>query len=288
MSDHIEHSHIETNGVTLHVAQAGPPDGDPIVLLHGFPEFWFGWSHQIPALAAAGYRVIVPDQRGYNLSDKPKGLANYTLDKLAEDIIGLIDALGYEKVKLVVHDWGGAVGWWLVSMYPDRFEKFAALNIPHNSVFRRNLAKNAEQRKRSWYMFMFQIPLLPDLFFGKLGGFRLMIEKTSRRGVFSESELQEYDKAWSQKGAARGMLAWYRASFQKKSSSNPPREKVKVPTMIIWGVKDVAFLPDSVEQSAALCEDVRVETFDHATHWVQHDEPDAVNKLLVEFFGETP
>src|SRR5579883_3084125 len=127
----VRFSRHATNGVTLHVAEAGPADGRLVVLLHGFPEFWYGWRHQIDALADAGYRVLIPDQRGYNLSDKPKGRAAYDIDLLAADVLGLVDGLGQRQFLLVGHDWGAGVGWWIALQHPERLEKFAALCAPH-------------------------------------------------------------------------------------------------------------------------------------------------------------
>jgi len=151
-----------TNGVRLHVVEAGPEDGPLVLLLHGFPEFWYGWHRQIAPLAAAGFRVAVPDQRGYGLSDKPKKIRAYNLDDLALDIVGLIDALGREKAHVAAHDWGGAVGWWLALKHAERLERLALLNIPHPLVLERALWRSAKQRKKSSYMFWFQLPWLPE------------------------------------------------------------------------------------------------------------------------------
>src|SRR5512147_1596019 len=158
----LEHSTIKTNGIQHHVVQAGPKSGIPVVLLHGFPEFWYGWRKQITALAAAGCRVIVPDQRGYNLSDKPKGVKAYGVFTLVDDIIGLIDALGYEKVNLVGHDWGAGVAWILAILHPERLHRLSIMNVPHPAVMRRFLMRDLEQIRRSWYIFLFQLPWIPE------------------------------------------------------------------------------------------------------------------------------
>ena len=141
----MDNQNIETNGIRLNVVQAGPEDGPLLILLHGFPEFSYGWRKQIPFLAGAGYRVWAPDQRGYNISDKPEGIAAYTLDKLAADVVGLIDASGEERVFLVGHDWGAAVAWWVAAVYPERLAKLVILNAPHGSVMQKNLRKNWAQ-----------------------------------------------------------------------------------------------------------------------------------------------
>ena len=157
-----EHKLIATNGITLHAVTAGPEDGPLVLLLHGFPEFWYGWRRQIPALAAAGFRVLAPDQRGYNLSDKPRELSAYRLDALAADALGLIDAAGRERAFVVGHDWGAMVAWWLALVAPQRVERLAILNVPHPYVFRRHLMNDAEQQKRSIYAGFFQLPWLPQ------------------------------------------------------------------------------------------------------------------------------
>ena len=153
----LEHSYIETNGIRLHVVQAGPQSGTPVVLLHGFPENWRCWRRQIPALVEAGCRVIVPDQRGYNLSDKPEGVKAFSMDELFKDVIGLIDVLGYEKVNLVGHDWGAAVAWVVANQHPERLHRLGILNVPHPEVMKRFLKRDLEQLRRSWYIFFFQL-----------------------------------------------------------------------------------------------------------------------------------
>src|SRR5437879_4698652 len=162
--DGVPFSTIATNGIRLNVAQAGPPDGPLVILLHGFPEFWYGWRKQIPALAAAGYRVWAPDQRGYNFSDKPPDVRDYTLDKLAADVAGLIEAAGRQRAIIVGHDWGGAVAWWLAANNPERVERLVIINVPHPLVMRRLILRDPRQTLRSWYMFMFLLPRLPEWF----------------------------------------------------------------------------------------------------------------------------
>ena len=141
----MDYQYVETNGIRLHVAQAGPREGPLVILLHGFPEFSYAWKQQIPFLASAGYRVWAPDQRGYNLSEKPDGIAAYNLDELAADVIGLIDAAGQNKVVLVGHDWGAAVAWWAAVKYPDRLSKLVVMNAPHGAVMQKNFRRNFAQ-----------------------------------------------------------------------------------------------------------------------------------------------
>jgi pimeloyl-ACP methyl ester carboxylesterase len=273
-------------GVRLHVVEAGPEDGPLLILLHGFPEFWYGWRRQIGPLAAAGFRVQVPDQRGYNLSDKPRGVSSYNLDRLAEDVVGLIDAAGVAKARVVGHDWGGVVGWWLGIRHPQRLERLALLNIPHPVVMERSLRHSSVQRKKSRYMFLFQLPWLPERIFRRKGF--AYAEKTlrvsSRPGTFSDEDVARYKEAWSQPGAVRSMLHWYRAALRARPR-RPKSPRVTVPTLLIWGTKDRFLGQEMAEASIALCDQGRLELIPEATHWVQLEEPERVNRLLVEFLG---
>jgi len=153
---------VKTNGIRLNVLQEDPKDGPLVILLHGFPEFSYSWRKQIGSLTEAGFRVWAPDQRGYNTSDKPDGLDAYSLDELAADVIGLIDAAGVEKALIVGHDWGASVAWWTAGKYPERIHKMVVMNVPHGGVMQKHLKKSLTQLRKSWYMFFFQIPWLPE------------------------------------------------------------------------------------------------------------------------------
>jgi pimeloyl-ACP methyl ester carboxylesterase len=285
----LTHAFVKTNSVNLHVVQAGPEDGPLIIFLHGFPEFWYGWRKQLPYFAARGYRVWVPDQRGYNLSDKPRDLQRYNQDYLADDLIGLIDAAGREKAFVVGHDWGAAVLWWAAIKYPERLEKIAILNVPHHSVFRRKLRDSSDQRRRSWYIGFFQIPWLPEALLSpfQVRALARALRNTSRPGAFTDADLAEYRKAWSQPGALTAMLNWYRAVVQRPPAKLPTR-RVTVPTLVLWGKKDFALAPELAQESVEQCDDGRLVYFDDATHWLQHEEPDRVNALIDEFFSSPP
>lgn len=283
----ITHTNIASNGINLHVAQAGPADGPLVILLHGFPEYWASWRQQIPVLAAAGYRVWAPDQRGYNLSDKPAGIAAYDLDQLALDVVGLIDATGVEKALVVGHDWGAAVAWWLGIKHAHRLEKLAILNVPHPSVMRRRFRTHFSQLRKSWYMFFFQLPWLPESQLSQNGGerFARAIQAGSPPGAFSEEDVQGYLAAWAQPGAWTGMINWYRAMFQKpptRAASN----RVPVPLRIIWGKRDAVLEWEMAESSLGLCDQAELIFIDDAAHFVQHDAPERVNKLLLDWFQQ--
>ena len=280
----LEHRLLETNGVRLHVVEAGPPDGELVILLHGFPEFWYGWRHQIPVLANAGYRVIAPDQRGYNLSDKPRDLPAYNLDATTRDVIGLIDSVGRDRAIVVGHDWGAEVAWWAAINYPERLRKLVILNVPHPSVMYKNLRTNPAQALRSWYAAFFQLPVLPEvlLTFGDaIVGVSALL-RTSKPGSFTDRDIPHYIRAWKQPGAMTGMINWYRAIVR-----HPPApaadSRVHVPTLIIWGKHDVALTPQMAQQSLEYCDNGRLFVLEDATHWVQHDQSERVNQHLLEY-----
>jgi pimeloyl-ACP methyl ester carboxylesterase len=283
----VEHFETRTNGVRLHVAAAGDPAAPPVILLHGFPEFWYGWHHQLPALADAGYRVLVPDQRGYNLSDKPAGIDAYRLDELAADVLGLIEQTGRAKVLLAGHDWGAAVAWWVALHYPQRIEKLAILNVPHPAIMLNMLKANPRQLFKSWYIGFFQIPALPEKLMGMAESWGLanMLLTASNPGSLNDADIARYIDAWGQPGALTAMLNWYRA-LVRRPPVMPADLRIHVPTLILWGERDIALVPEHAPASAALCDEARVVMFPAASHFVQHDEPAAVTAHLRAFFEE--
>jgi pimeloyl-ACP methyl ester carboxylesterase len=253
-------------------------------MLHGFPEFWYGWRKQIPALARAGWRVVAPDQRGYNLSDKPRAIRPYHLDLLAGDIAALIGTLGYADAAVAGHDWGAGVAWWLALMHPARVRRLAILNGPHPAAFRTALRASGRQRRLSWYILFFQIPWLPEAL-GKAGGWRgwsSALVRSANPGTFSAEDLARYRSAWSQPGATRSMLNWYRAL---RFLPALPRIPVEPPTLILWGAQDRFLDAKLAQASAGLCRHARVRMFDHASHWVHLEEAEDVNAELLSFFG---
>ena len=277
---------VKANGVSLHVVEAGPANGPPVVLLHGFPEFWYGWRRQIGPLADAGYRVIVPDQRGYNLSDKPERVADYRIDRLAADVLALLDDSGCKRASVVGHDWGAAVAWWLGSHHPERLDRLGILNVPHPLVMRRHLLTNPRQLLRSWYIFFFQIPWLPEACLGSWSG-RLAaggLRATSRRGSFEDAELGRYREAWARPQAIRSMVNWYRAARWWATQPYGP-ERVPVETLMIWGARDIALGREMAAPSLEFCDRGRLVVFERATHWVQHEEAEAVTGLMLRFLA---
>jgi len=283
----MQNQHITTNGIKLHVMTDGSEKDPPVILLHGFPEFQYGWRNQVPALTRAGFFVIVPDQRGYNLSDKPKGIPAYDVDVLVRDVIGLLDHFQIPKARLVGHDWGAMVAWMTALQHPERLEKLAILNVPHPDVMTRFVLGNPAQRKRSWYVFFFQLPWAEWLL--RRNDYHNMERAlVGRRGSFTPKDILEYKRAWSQPRALTGMLNWYRAFFRRAlrgswDPKNIPARMVRVPTLMLWGKHDVALSYEMAQPSIDLCEKGELVTFGHATHWVQHDAAEEVNQKLVEF-----
>ena len=281
----LEHSYINTNGIRLHVVQAGPKSGTPILLLHGFPEFWYGWRKQIPALSAAGCRVIVPDQRGYNMSDKPAGIKAYCMDTLVGDTVGLIKALEYEKVNLVGHDWGAVIAWMLAIKHPEKLHRLGIINVPHPAVMRRFLMRDLEQMRRSLYALFFQLPWLPEAIL-RLGNWRVAasgMRRTGKPNAFTDQDIGKYKEAWSQLGAMTAMLNWYRAAVRHPSEISNGMQ-VSVPTLILWGAQDFALSRRMARPSLDYCDDGNLIFFPDATHWVQHEEADEINRQLLTFF----
>jgi epoxide hydrolase 4 len=207
------------------------------------------------------------------------------MDMLVADILGLIDKLGYQKVNLIGHDWGAAVAWEFAIRHPERLCKLGILNVPHPAVMRNFLRRgDPEQLRRSWYIFAFQIPWLPEYFLRK-NDYRNMVRSVRGSGkihTFTSEDIEKYKEAWSQPGAMTGMINWYRAAarYWRKSKGN---QIVKVPTLILWGMKDVALSHRMARLSLDYCDDGKLVIFEDATHWVQRDEAYAVTKYLLNF-----
>lgn len=282
----IESHYIQTNSIQLHVLQAGPLNGPLVIFLHGFPEFSYAWRYQIPALVDAGFRVWVPDQRGYNLSDKPKGIESYTLDELSRDIVELIDASGHDKAYIVGHDWGGFVAWYVAEKYPGRIKKMVILNAPHRKIMRENLRSNPIQQAKSKYIFDFQTPWLPELRMQlqNYKGLKKALQAGSKPGTFSEIDFQRYHAAWSQPKAYHSMINWYRAFIQKPLLNDDVTPRIEVPTLLVWSEEDSYLGVEMAQPSIELCQEGRLIIMKDVGHWIQYEKADEVNKLIEAFF----
>jgi epoxide hydrolase 4 len=284
----VQHRWVAVNGVRVHLVEAGT--GPLVVLLHGFPEFWYAWRYQIPALVEAGYRVVAPDLRGYNLSAKPGGVFSYTIEKLTRDVAELIRSFGQGPAALVAgHDWGGVITWFLPLHHPRCLKRLAVLNAPHPARFSVEL-RRLNQLRRSWYILFFQIPWLPELLIhwrGHAALARLLSRDPVRPGAFGAEDIARYQEAIGQPGSLTAAINYYRASFRRLFVRPPVRiGRSDIPTLLIWGEKD-RFL------SRHLCEGLepwvarlRIERLPEASHWVMADEPERVNALLKGFLLE--
>jgi pimeloyl-ACP methyl ester carboxylesterase len=276
---------VDAGEVRLHARVAGPVDGPLVVLLHGFPEFWYAWHRLLDPLADAGYRVVVPDGRGYNRSDRPEGVSSYRLDALGRDVVGVLDALDRDEARVVGHDWGAGVAWWLALERPRRVDRLAALNGPHPAVFEAALRSSPRQLLRSWYVLYFQLPVLPELL-SRRGDYRAMtrgLVDTARPGTFSATDLDRYRRAWDRPGALTAMLNWYRAVARYGSRTD--RERVAPETLVLWGADDAVLEESLARASVGRCEDGRLRVLDDATHWLHHEEPGVVADELLGFLG---
>ncbi|MDX1797884.1 MAG: alpha/beta hydrolase [Candidatus Lokiarchaeia archaeon] len=264
---------IETNGIKLHTIIVG--SGEPLILLHGFPEFWYCWSKVIPLLKD-DFKLIIPDMRGYNLSDKPKSVENYTVEILVDDIKGLSEELGLGKFSLIGHDWGGTVAWIFAEKYPELLNKLVILNSPHTKIFSQKLRTDKEQQKASFYIFEFYKP----------DGEKFIIENDYEQlkkfvftSSFSELDRKKYIKAWSQPGAIEGGVNYYRAnqSFKKWTGF------IEVPTLVLWGIKDKFLTPQLLDGLTEYVKNLQIEKNEEASHWITHDAPDFVSSKIRKF-----
>jgi epoxide hydrolase 4 len=280
----LRHGYADLSGSRLHYVEAG--EGPLVVLLHGFPEFWYSWRRQIPALAAAGFRVVAPDMRGYNLSSRPRGVAAYSIKHLTGDVRDLIHERGAERAMLVGHDWGGVVAWATAIRHPEVVERLAILDMPHPRRMLQGL-RTLRQLRKSWYIFFFQLPWLPERAMARdrWEALRHGFEHDARPGAFTAEDIDRYAETWAQPGALTAMLGYYRAAFRR----SPQRAQgeiapIAAPTLVIWGENDRHL---GVELSEPEHADVpgldRVVRLP-ASHWVQHDEPERVSALLADFF----
>lgn len=281
--DGVKCQFVNTNGITLHVAAAGREDGPLIVLLHGFPEFWYGWKNQIKPLVDAGYRVIAPDQRGYNLSDKPEGIDSYRIDTLRDDIIGLITQFTDEKAIVIGHDWGGAVAWHLASTRPEYLEKLIAINIPHPHVMKTVTPPYPPQWLKSSYIAYFQLPDIPEASLRENDYDTLdkAIGLSDRPALFTSEDVSRYKEAWKQPGALTAMLNWYRALRKGSLAEKPSYETV--PYRMIWGMEDRFLSRKLAKETERHCPNGHLIFVDEASHWINHEKPAIVNQLILEY-----
>jgi pimeloyl-ACP methyl ester carboxylesterase len=280
----LAHRYTDLGDVRLHYVEAG--EGPLVLLLHGFPQFWYEWRHQIPALVEAGFRVVAPDMRGYNLSDKPPGVRSYRVELLARDVERLILACGERTASVVGHDWGAIVAWIAAMRYPGRLERLAILNVPHPARFLDGLL-SPMQLLRSSYVFFFQIPRLPEKVI-RAGGFALLRSVLRRDpvrpGAFSAEDIERYAEAMARPGALTATLNYYRALLRNPREKQTLLERIEAPVLVIWGERD-RFLSRRLADPPLhwVPNLLHVERLPDASHWVAEDRPREVNALLLDF-----
>jgi len=274
----IEEVYIDTNGIKLHTIVIG--SGEPLILLHGFPEFWYCWKSVIPGLKE-NFKLIIPDMRGYNLSDKPNDVKKYKMEYLIGDIKGLIEELNLKRVYLAGHDWGGVVAWAFAEKYPELLKKLIILNAPHPKIFQKRLRTDRKQQEASSYIFEFLKPngekkLYEDDYRRlKKAVFEDMFNKTN----FTEFDKEKYIEAWSQPGAILGGVNYYRAN----TSFDEWTGIIELPTLVLWGMKDVALLPQQLEGLSDYVKNLKIVRSENSSHWITHDDPDLIISSIKEF-----
>jgi len=282
------HHEAVVNNIRLHWVEMG--SGPLVVLLHGFPEFWWGWHRQLPALAAAGFRVAAPDLRGYNLSEKPKGARSYRVSIVVQDVVSLIRHLGAERAHVAGHDWGGVVAWRLAMRHPELVGRLVIANAPHPAIFSREL-KRPRQFLRSWYAMFFQLPLLPEALF-RANDYavleRIFRRSPARPGAFTDDDIARYKEAIARPGAVTAMLNYYRTFARSlgrrgDGGSAGPRRAVGCPTLVIWGERDAALSAHNLDGLERYVPDLRIERIADASHWVLADAPEYVGELMIAF-----
>jgi pimeloyl-ACP methyl ester carboxylesterase len=279
-----QHRHAVINGLSFHYVEAGA--GPLIVLLHGFPEFWYSWRHQIPALAQAGFHVVAPDLRGYNESAKPAGVHHYRIDLLVGDILGFIRHAGARTATVVGHDWGGVLAWRLAMDHPQVVDRLAILNSPHPAAFFREL-RGLEQWLRSSYVRFFQLPWLPECVLAASDYAlleRILRRQPVRPGAFSRADIRRYKAALSVPRALTSALNYYRAAWRNPWNLSNLRPII-TPTLLIWGERDTYLSVRLTKGLTPWVPNIKVQRLPNASHWVQNDAPEEVNRLLLEFVG---
>ena len=286
----IRHEEVRANGLRFHVAACG--EGERLALcLHGFPESWFSWRFQLPLLARLGFRAWAPDLRGYGATDRPGRMQDYAIERLLEDVAGLIDASGARRTVLLAHDWGAVVAWYFALRKLRPLDGLVILNVPHPACAERELRRPAQLR-RSWYMFFFQLPWLPELLLG-LGGARAVGEAFRRSAVdksrFPDAVIRVYQEAAARPGALSAMLNYYRAlvrggGARRQRALGYPR--IDTPTLMIWGEDDVALTKATTFGTEAYVRDLTLRYLPGVSHWVQQEAPERVNAMLEGWIAE--
>ena len=275
------HRYVDSGGVRLHVVEAGR--GPLVVLLHGFPEFWWSWRRQLEALARAGFHAVAPDMRGYNLSDKPNDVDDYRLGKLSADVAAIVRAFGAEKAYVVGHDWGAIVAWAFAMEFQPMLERLVIVNGPHPAIVGRSW-RRPSQLLKSWYVLMFQLPIVPEAFV-KLLEWRAIRNALEPDGVPKE-DVDEYIEAAKRAGGMHGPICYYRAGIRDMVGGKGPRLRpIEQPVLVVWGEKDRFLDKEAADPGRALAPHLRVEWLPEVSHWVPATAPEALTEAILAFFG---
>lgn len=280
----IRHRSLDVGEVRLHIAEAG--SGPLVVLLHGFPEFWYAWRRILPALAAEGFHVVAPDMRGYGLSDKPLGVESYGARRLATDVAGLVRALGEERVSVVGHDWGAGVAWSFAMAHPELLERLVVINGPHPERLLHAL-RTPRQLAKSWYMFVFQLPGIPERILSRDDHallMRALREEVRGPNAPSAADLERYREAFAQPGALTAMINYYRAAARPSLSFRMRR--IDTPVLVLWGDEDRHLGRELAAPRKDLVPNARVKHVAGATHWLHHERPELVTAEVAAFLRE--
>ncbi len=276
----LTHHYDVVNGIRMHWVEAGAGP-ETILFLHGFPEQWYSWRHQLAAFAPA-FRVIAPDQRGYN---ETEAQGPYDTETLQQDVLALIELLGVEKVHLVAHDWGAAIAWLIAINHPEVLRSLVIMNVPHPKVFEKGL-RQPRQLLRSWYVFAFQLPWLPEkgIARGDYQPFARAIIRQTAPGTFTRHDVKVMLEGWRRQGLSGG-INWYRAAIRHRKPLPDPLPKVEVPTTMIWGENDVALGKELTAGTEDYVANLTLHLLPGVSHWVQQEAPEQVNAFLREHFA---
>jgi epoxide hydrolase 4 len=273
----LQHHYATINGIRMHYVSAG--SGELVVFLHGFPEFWYVWRHQLAALAPH-YRVIAPDLRGYN---ETENRGPYDTDTLQQDVLGLLEHLGESSAHMVGGDWGGAITWLLAINHPDAVRSLAVCNLPHPAIMRRAMRRSIRQLRRSWYMFAFQLPWLPQraLAFRRYQWLAHHVINDCRPGTFTREDVKAFLGAWRRQGLDGG-VNWYRALFRRPPRLPKALPTIACPAVLIWGDEDQFLGKELTGGTEEYVTSLEVHHLPHISHWVQQEDPAEVNRILAE------
>jgi pimeloyl-ACP methyl ester carboxylesterase len=278
-----KHDSIISNGIRLHYVTQG--EGPLMLMLHGFPEFWYSWRKQIPEFAQ-NYKVVALDLRGYNDSEKPADASAYVMPEFIKDVEGVIRGLGYESCVLVGHDWGGAIAWNFAYAYPEMVEKLIILNLPHPAKFAEGL-RTPQQLLRSSYIFFFQIPWLPELLV-QASGYQIVTAALTgmaiNKNAFSDADLAAYKEAVAKPGALTAILNYYRNAFAQRIV-NREWGVLNVSTLMIWGEDDTALGKELTYGTEAYVKDFQIRYIPNCSHWVQQEQPELVNQYMRDYLA---